>query len=153
MYWVSPWRTTAVEEESDDWGDGDSDPVSETESLSREWESQPKPLQGGPDCNTLSDSELDIYMGEEDYMQETWAKTDRDYEGDWEEEGDEEEEEDDEEWESSVTTEYLRALKDHFPLLQKGQQTNDECWGSEPELEYLRDGELENSILRAKKTA
>ena len=60
--------------------------------------------------------------------------------------GDEEEEEgEDEKWDSSMSTEYLRALRGIFPLLQKGQQTNDNSWGSEPELEYLRDGESEAS--------
>ena len=151
MYWVSPWRTTAVDEDSNDLGEGDSDQDSEveTDSLTREWESRPKSLQGDDtaDWDTWSDSEVDIYMGEEEYNQEKWLKTDGDYEGDWEEEGDEEEEEgeeeeeEEEEWDSSMSTEYLRALRGHFPLLQKGQQTNDESWGSEPELEYLRDGE------------
>lgn len=140
MYWVSPWRTAAVDEDSNDWKDGDSDSEVET----REWESQPKSLQDNSaaddkDWDSWSDSEVDIYMGEEEYIQEKWLKTDRDYEGDWEEEGDEEEEE----WDSSVSTEYLRALRGLFPLLQKGQQAN--SWGSESELEYLRDGESENS--------
>ncbi|XP_031698778.1 mitogen-activated protein kinase kinase kinase 14 [Anarrhichthys ocellatus] len=142
MYWVSPWRTTAVDE---DWRDGDSDQDSEveTDSSTREWESRPKSLQddysaNGKDWDTDSDSEVDIYMAEEEQVQEKWLKGDRDYEGDWEEEVDEEEEEE-EEWDSSVSTEYLRALRGIFPLLQKGQQTNDNSWGSEPELEYLRD--------------
>ncbi|KAF1373530.1 hypothetical protein PFLUV_G00239840 [Perca fluviatilis] len=147
MYWVSPWRTTAVEEDSSDWKDGDSDQASEveTDSLTREWESRPKSLQDdytadGKDWDTGSDSEVDIYMAEEEHVQEKWLKNDRDYEGDWEEEGDEEEEEgEDEKWDSSMSTEYLRALRGIFPLLQKGQQTNDNSWGSEPELEYLRD--------------
>ncbi len=149
MYWVSPWRTTAVDEDSNDWKDGDSDSEAETDSLTREWESQPKSLQDdyaadGKDWDTCSDSEVDIYMGEEEHIQEEWLKTDRDYEGDWEEEGDEEEEE---EWDSYVSTEYLRALRGLFPLLQKGQQTNENSWGSEPELEYLRDGESERQQL------
>nr|XP_033466512.1 uncharacterized protein LOC117246698 isoform X1 [Epinephelus lanceolatus]XP_033466513.1 uncharacterized protein LOC117246698 isoform X1 [Epinephelus lanceolatus] len=150
MYWVSPWRTTAVDEDTSDWKDGDSDQNSdvETDFLTREWESQPKSLQDdyaadGKDWDTCSDSEVDIYMAEEEHVQEKWPKSDRDYEGDWEEEGDEEgegeEEEEEGEWESSMSTEYLRALRGIFPLLQKGQQTNDNSWGSEPELEYLRD--------------
>ncbi len=140
MFWVSPWRTTAVDEDSNDCKDGDSHPNSEveTESLSREWESQPKPLQDENDWDTWSDSDVDIYMGEEEYVQEKWLKTDRDYEGDWEEEADEEEEE---EWDSLKSTEYLHALRGLFPVLKKGQLTNDSPWGSEPELEYLRDGE------------
>ncbi|XP_045924293.1 mitogen-activated protein kinase kinase kinase 14 isoform X1 [Micropterus dolomieu] len=143
MYWVSPWRTTAVDEDSNDWKDGDSDSEVETDSLTREeWESQPKSLQAyyaadGQDWDTCSDSEVDIYMGEEEQIQEKWMKTDPDYEGDGEEEEDEEEEE--EEWDSSISTEYLRALRGLFPVLQKGQKTNDNSWGSEPELEYLRD--------------
>ncbi|XP_068160926.1 mitogen-activated protein kinase kinase kinase 14 isoform X2 [Antennarius striatus] len=143
MYWVSPWRTTAIDEDSTDWRDGDSDQVSEweTDSLTREWES-PKSLQEDyasdeKDWNLWSDSDIDIYMGEEEYIQEMWKKTDKDYEGDMEEEGDEDDEE--EERDSSVSTEYLHALRGIFPLLQKGQMTKENSWGSEPELEYLRD--------------
>ncbi|KAK5851258.1 hypothetical protein PBY51_002064 [Eleginops maclovinus] len=146
MYWVSPWRTTAVDEDSNDSRDGVSDQDSEadTDFLIKEWESRPKSLQDdyttdGRDWDSCSDSEVDIYMAEEECVQEKWLRSDRDYEGDWEEEGDEEEEEEEEEeWESSKS-EYLRALRDIFPVLQKGQQTNDNSWGSEPELEYLRD--------------
>ncbi|XP_068438630.1 mitogen-activated protein kinase kinase kinase 14 [Clinocottus analis] len=134
MYWVSPWRTTAVDEDSAGWRDGDSDRDSEaeTDSLVGEWESRPKPLQDDysanvEDWDTGSDSEEDIYMAEERPG----------YEGDWEEE--EEEGEEEEEWDSSVSTEYLRVLRGIFPLLQKGQQTNDGSWGSEPELENLRE--------------
>ncbi|XP_037610447.1 uncharacterized protein LOC119479189 isoform X1 [Sebastes umbrosus] len=143
MYWVSPWRTTAVDEDSNDWADGDSDSEVEVDSLTREWE--PKSLQDdyaadGRDWDSCSGSEVDIYMAEEEQDQEKWLKSDEDYEGDWEEEGDEEEEEEEEEeWDSSVSTGYLRALRGIFPLLQKGQQTNENSWGSEPELEYLRD--------------
>lgn len=130
MYWVSPWRTAAVSEDSSDWKDGDSDSEVET----RGWGSQPKSLQAHPaadsrDWDSWSDSEVDMYAGEEECI--------RDYEGDWEEEGDEEEEE----WDSSVSTEYLQALRGLFPLLRKGQNSR----GSESELEYLRDGESENS--------
>lgn len=129
-----------MDEDSSDWKDS----AVET----REWESRPKSLQddyaaGDKDWDSGSDSDVDIYAGEEECIQEKWLKTDRDYEGDWEEEGDEEGEEEEEEWDSSVSTEYLRALQGVFPLLQKGQQPN--SWGSEPELEYLRDGESESS--------
>lgn len=139
-----------MDEDNNDWKDGDSDQDSEVEadSLTREWECQPKSLQDDADekdWDTWSDSEVDIYMGEEEHIREKWLKTDRDYEGDWEEEGDEEVEEEEEEWDSSISTEYLHALRGLFPLLQKGQQPNDNSWGSEPELEYLRDGESENS--------
>ncbi|XP_041671927.1 uncharacterized protein LOC121528505 [Cheilinus undulatus] len=153
MYWVSPWRTTAVDEDSNDSKDDESDCDFdlEAESLTREWDSQPKTLQddytGGKDWDSCSDSEVDIYMGEEEYAQEKWLKTDRDYEGDWEEEGNEEEDED-EEWDSSVSTEYLRALKGLFPLLQKGQKTNGDSWGSEPELEYLRDDVAKGTTIQ-----
>ncbi|XP_039991834.1 uncharacterized protein LOC120794657 [Xiphias gladius] len=142
MYWVSPWRTTAVDEDGSDWEDGDADQDCEvdTDSLTREWDSQPKSLRDDyaadeKDWETGSYSDVDMYMGEEEFIQEEGTKTDKDYEGDWEEEGQEEEEE----WDSSVSTDYLRALRGLFPLLQKGQQTNDSLWGSEPELEYLRD--------------
>ncbi|XP_074519906.1 mitogen-activated protein kinase kinase kinase 14 [Halichoeres trimaculatus] len=147
MHWVSPWRTTAVDEDSYDWQDGDSDQEFEpgTDSITREWDSPPKTLQDDYAANEnhwdpCSDSEVDIYMAEEEYAEEKWPKTDREYEGDWEGEGDEEKEvEEDEDWDSSVSTEYLKALKGLFPLLQKGQKTNENSWGSESELEYLRD--------------
>ncbi|XP_008296484.1 mitogen-activated protein kinase kinase kinase 14-like [Stegastes partitus] len=148
MYWVSPWRTTAVDEDDNDWSDGESEQDSEGEedSLVREWDSEPKSLRDNyitdeKDWETGSDSEVDIYMGEDEYIQDKWLKTDKDYEGDWEEEADEEEEEEEEEEEldSYVSTEYLRALRGLFPLLQKGQKSNDDSWGSEAELEYLRD--------------
>ncbi|XP_062269881.1 mitogen-activated protein kinase kinase kinase 14 [Platichthys flesus] len=131
MHWVSPWRTTAVDE---DFGE-DSDV--EADSFSGESDSPPKSLRDELDWDSGSDSDVDIYMGEEDLIQEMWTKMDRDYEGDWEEEGREEEE--DEEWESSVSTDYLRALRGLFPLLQKGQQASDSPCGSDPELEHLRD--------------
>lgn len=149
MHWVSPWRTTAVGEDSDDGQDGDSDQefAPGTDSITKEWDSLPKTLQDDyteikNNWDSCSDSEVDIYMGEEEYEQEKWLKTDGDYEGDWEEEGEEEEEEA-EDWDSSMPTEYLKALKGLFPLLQKGQQTNENSWGSESELEFLRDGESE----------
>ncbi|KAG8008829.1 Mitogen-activated protein kinase kinase kinase 14 [Nibea albiflora] len=156
MYWVSPWRTTAVDEDSND-----HDSEEERDSLTREWESQPKSLQvdytaDEQDWDTWSDSEVDIYMGEEEYIQEKWPKSDRDYEGDWEEEGDEEgevveeeeEEEEEEEWDS-ISSEYRRALRGVFPLLQKGQQIiHDNSWGSEPELEYLRDDVAIGTTIR-----
>ncbi|XP_058476595.1 serine/threonine-protein kinase pakF [Solea solea] len=142
MHWVSPWRTTAVEEDGNDREDGDSDLISEVEvdSFKMERDSQPKSLRDDyaeKDWDTESDSDVDMYMGEEEFIQEKWLKMDRDYEGDWEEEGQEDGEED-EEWDSSVSTEYHRALRGLFPLLQKGQ-ANDSPWGSEAELEYLRD--------------
>ncbi|KAM4624574.1 mitogen-activated protein kinase kinase kinase 14 [Polymixia lowei] len=141
MYWVSPWRTRAADEDSSDWEEDiseiDQDSEAEMNSLTRELESQPKSLRDDyraddKDWETGSDSEVDIYMGEEEYSQEkrAWPKNDRDYEGDWEEE---------EEWDSSSSTEYFRALRIHFPVLQKGQQTTGHSWGSEPELVYLRD--------------
>ncbi|XP_035764777.1 uncharacterized protein LOC102782642 [Neolamprologus brichardi] len=143
MYWVSPWRTAAVDEDSNDWSEGNSDKESELETfcLTGEWDSEPKPLQddyitNDKDWKTGSDSEVDIYMAEDEYIQEKWLKTEKDYEGDWEEEGDEEEEE---EWDSTESTEYLRALRGLFPLLQKSHQIEENSWGSEAELEYLRD--------------
>ncbi|XP_055360388.1 mitogen-activated protein kinase kinase kinase 14 isoform X2 [Betta splendens] len=135
MYWVSPWRTTAAEE---DWEDTGSDHDSEVlGSLTREGDSQPRSLRD--DCTedkiswgSGSDPEVDMYLGEDEFLQK-WLKTDGDYEGDWEEE----EEEEDEDWDSS-STEHTCALTGLFPLLQKGQETNDSSWGSEPELEHLR---------------
>ena len=137
----------AVDEDSDDQKDADSDRESEAEtfSLNGEWDCHPKSLRDDyadeADWETGSESEVDMYMAEEECVQEKWLKTDKEYEGDWEEGGDEDEEE---EWESSVSTEYLRTLRGLFPLLQKGQKTNESSWGSEAELEYLRDGESEH---------
>lgn len=139
VLWVSSWRTTAVDEDSSDWEGGSSDQPSEpeTESLTGEGDSHPKSLRDDhgheADWETGSESEVDMYIGEEEFVQEKWLKTDKDYEG-----GDEEE---DEEQDSSLSTEYLCALRGLFPLLQKGQLMNDASWGSEAELEYLRDGE------------
>ncbi|XP_075314337.1 uncharacterized protein map3k14b [Odontesthes bonariensis] len=137
--WVSPWRTMAVDEDSDDQKDGDWDRESEaeTDSSNGEWDCHPKSLRDDyADWETGSESEVDIYMAEEECIQEKWLKTDKEYEGDWEEGGEEGEEA---EWESSVSTEYLRTLRGLFPLLQKGQKTDESSWGSEAELEYLRD--------------
>lgn len=157
MHWVSPWRTRAIHEDSSDLEEGVSelDSEEETDSLTKEWESQPKSLRqyyvaDDKDWETGSDSEVDIYMGEEEYSQKrgAWPKNDRAYEGDWEEEEEEQEggEEEEEECDSSSLTEYFHALKVHFPLLRKGQQTTGHSWGSEPELEYLRDGESEKLL-------
>ncbi|KAF6725282.1 Mitogen-activated protein kinase kinase kinase 14 [Oryzias melastigma] len=44
--------------------------------------------------------------------------------------------EEEEEWDSTGSVEQLSALRDLFPLLQKGHKR---LWGSEEELEYLRD--------------
>ncbi|XP_047232460.1 mitogen-activated protein kinase kinase kinase 14 isoform X2 [Girardinichthys multiradiatus] len=130
--WVSPWRTVAVDEDTAEWK-GD---LSETDSISGEWDSNPKSLRDDyadkAEWKTGSESEVDIYMAEEEEcIQEKWLKTDEDYEGDWEEE--------DEEGDSSGSTEYLRTLKGLFPLLRRGLLTNEASWGSEAELEYLRD--------------
>ncbi|MEQ2312659.1 hypothetical protein AMECASPLE_033474 [Ameca splendens] len=131
--WVSPWRTVAVDEDTAEWK-GD---LSETDSISGEWDSNPKSLRDDyadeAEWETGSESEVDIYMAEEEEcIQEKWLKTDEDYEGDWEEE--------DEEGDSSGSTEYLRTLKGLFPLLRRGLLTHEASWGSEAELEYLRDG-------------
>ncbi|KAM4715361.1 mitogen-activated protein kinase kinase kinase 14 isoform 2-T2 [Anableps anableps] len=131
VLWVSPWRTVAVDEDTSEWK-GD---VSETDSITGEWDSHPKSLRDDytdeAAWETGSESEVDIYMAvEEECIQEKWLKTDKDYEGDWEE---------DDEWDSSGSTEYLRTLRGLFPLLRKGLQTEEPPWGSEAELEYLRD--------------
>ncbi|XP_056152682.1 mitogen-activated protein kinase kinase kinase 14 [Lampris incognitus] len=158
MHWVSPWRTTAADEDGSDEeevvSEYDEDSEAETNSISRdlEWESQPKSLrddygENERDWETWSDSEVDIYMGEEEYSPENriWPRNDRDYEGDWEEEGDDEEGE--EEWDSTSSTDYFHALKVHFAVLRKGQQATGYSWGSQPELEYLRDGVTIGSMV------
>uniref|UniRef100_A0A3P9NT65 Mitogen-activated protein kinase kinase kinase 14b n=1 Tax=Poecilia reticulata TaxID=8081 RepID=A0A3P9NT65_POERE len=136
VFWVSPWRTVAVDEDTAEWT-GD---IAETDVITGEWNSHPKSLRDDyydEELETGSESEVDIYMAvEEECIQEKWLKTDKDYEGDWEEE--------DEEWDSSGSTEYLRTLKGFFPLLQRGLHTDEAPWGSEEELEYLRDGEHRN---------
>lgn len=133
VHWVSPWRTAAAEED-----------VGDLESETSRWESQPRSLQdevvaGEEDWDSWSDSEVDIYVGEEEFLHERWLKAERDYEGDWEEDGEYEEEDLDENWDSSVSSQYQRALRGLFPLLQKATQAK--SWGSESELELLRDGE------------
>ncbi|KAE8283863.1 ADP-ribosylation factor 1 [Larimichthys crocea] len=71
-----------------------------------------------------------------------------DEEGEVEEVEEEEEEEEEEEWDS-ISSEYRRALRGVFPLLQKGQQIiHDNAWGSEPELEYLRDDVAIGTTIR-----
>lgn len=96
-------------------------------------------MAGEEDWDSWSDSEVDIYVGEEEFMRERWLKAERDYEGDWEEDGEYEEEDLDEDWDSSVSTQYQRALRGLFPLLQKVTQAK--SWGSESEVQLLRDGE------------
>lgn len=130
VHWLSPWRTAAAEEETGD-----------LECESSQWESQPRPLQddvvaGEEDWDSWSDSEVDIYVGEEEFIHERWLKAERDYEGDWEEDEEFDEEDLDEDWDS---TQYQCALRGLFPLLQKATQRK--SWGSESELELLRDGE------------
>lgn len=131
VHWVSPWRTTAALED-----DGDLDPESS------QWESQPRSLQddvaaGEEDWDSWSDSEVDIYVGEEEFIHGRRLKAERDYEGDWEEDGEFDEEDMHEDWDS---TQYQRALRGLFPLLRKAAQAK--SWGSESELALLRHGEL-----------
>lgn len=133
MHWVSPWRTAAAEEDTGD-----------VESDSSQGESRPRSLQddavvGEEDWDSWSDSEVDIYVGEEEFIHERWLKAERDYEGDWEEDEEFDDEDLDEDWDPSGSTQYQRALRGLFPLLQKATQAK--CWGSESELELLRDGE------------
>lgn len=122
--------------------------------INREWECQPKSLR---DNNVPDDinwetgsfsSEVDIYMGEEEYTEEKQLNYDRDFEGGWEEDGDVEEEDDEERESSDVSIEHFHALRDVFPLLRKGQQTHYNLGGSEAELEYLRDGELDKECAK-----
>ncbi|XP_053727583.1 uncharacterized protein LOC128762962 isoform X2 [Synchiropus splendidus] len=131
MLWVSPWRTTAVEEDILDFKVSDSDPMSESPSPGSEWDSRPKSLHDDYMLNWSSDSDLDIYMADAECLGKC-VGMDQDYEGDLEED------EDEEDWESPESTDYLKNLKELFPLLQKGQQRIESPVGSEPELEYLR---------------
>lgn len=139
--WVSPWRTLAVNEDSNlsEHDSSDQHSEAETDSVPGEWDFYPDPRQeedkSAAGWDTGSESDMDIYMGEEEFMQDRCQKTDQDYEGDCEEERANEEEE---EWDSTGSVEQLSALRDLFPLLQKGHKR---LWGSEEELEYLRDGE------------
>lgn len=133
VFWVSPWRTTAVDQDGSHGND--------LEAESRE--SEPRSLQmeeEEEDWDRWTDSEVDLYTGEDDCSPEKGLKTDWDYEGDWEEEEEGDEEDEEEEWSS---TEYLQALTELFPLLQKYQPAVS-C-GSEEELEYLREGESRRS--------
>lgn len=104
--------------------------------------SEPRSLRVEEDWDGWTDSEVDLYTGEDDSSPGKTLRTDGDYEGDWEEEGDDEEEEEEEEWSSA---EYLQALTDLFPLLQKCQPA---VCGSEEELEHLREGESRKSTGR-----
>ena len=144
MQWVSPWRAMAADEDSIDSEEGQSEwkKYSESESDSMEagrWESHSSSFHNlqteDNDWEWETDSEVDIYLGEEEYSKERVALGNRDDERDYE--GDLEEEES--EWNSSSSTELFRVLQAHFPVLRKGQPTR-QSWGSEPELEYLRDG-------------
>ncbi|XP_069560786.1 mitogen-activated protein kinase kinase kinase 14 [Brachyistius frenatus] len=94
MHWVSPWRTTAMDEDDRAGADSDRGFEVETESSTRKRDSEPKSLRDDyvtDEKDWESDSEVDIYMGEDEYIREKWLKTDRDYEGDWEEEEEERE--------------------------------------------------------------
>lgn len=122
----------------EDW-DGDAsdlDSEAETDCPTGDWDSHPRSLRDHytdeADWETGSGSDVDIYMSEEDQNQDQDLKTDQDYKGDWEE---------DEEWDSSGSTEDLQGLRGVFPLLQKGLRADRVSWGSDAELEYLRDGE------------
>ncbi|XP_054622864.1 mitogen-activated protein kinase kinase kinase 14 isoform X2 [Dunckerocampus dactyliophorus] len=125
MHWVSPWRTTAMDEDHD-----------EADLLTLERECRPRSLRDERDWN--ADSDVDLYTGEDKGVGDMWLRTDVDYEGDWEDEGDEGEEEEEEQEEES--TQYRRALRGFFPLLRQGQETRHNWRGSDSELEDLRDG-------------
>ncbi|XP_046888174.1 mitogen-activated protein kinase kinase kinase 14 isoform X1 [Hypomesus transpacificus] len=152
MQWVSPWRAMAADEDSIDSEEGQSEwkKYSESESDSMEaggWESHSSSFHNlqteDNDWEWETDSEVDIYLGEEEYSKERVALGNRDDERDYE--GDLEEEES--EWNSSSSTELFRVLQAHFPVLRKGQPTR-QSWGSEPELEYLRDGVTVGSVAQ-----
>ncbi|XP_013870279.1 mitogen-activated protein kinase kinase kinase 14 [Austrofundulus limnaeus] len=138
VVWVSPWRTLAVKEDDEDCDGDASDLDSEADG---EWDSHPRSLREDyideADWDTSSGSDVDIYMGEEEQNWVKSLKTD-DYEGDWEEE----------EEDSLGSTEYLRALRGVFPVLQKGLQMDQASWGSDAELENLRDDVPEGTTLQ-----
>nr|XP_057922293.1 mitogen-activated protein kinase kinase kinase kinase 1 isoform X2 [Doryrhamphus excisus] len=117
MHWVSPWRTTAVDEDHD-----------EEDSLTLERECHPRSLRDEHDWD--ADSDVDIYTGEDKGPGDMRLGTDVDYEGDWEDEGDDDEE----------SSQYLRELRGFFPVLRRGQQTRQTRRGSDSDLEDLRDG-------------
>lgn len=125
-------------DEDQDGDTSDLDSEAELDCPVGDWDSHPRSLRdhyaNEADWETGSESDVDIYMGEEEQDQDQdWClKSDQDYEGDWEE---------DEKWDSSGSTEYLRGLRGVFPLLQKGLRADRVSWGSDAELEYLRDGE------------
>ena len=142
MQWVSPWRAMAADEDSIDSEEEQTERKKYSESESMEaggWESHSSSLHDlqteDNDWEWETDSEVDIYLGEEEYSKGRVAlgnpDDERDYEGDLEGE--------ESEWDSSSSTELFRVLQAHFPVLRKGQPTR-QSWGSEPELEYLRDG-------------
>uniref|UniRef100_H3D2S3 Protein kinase domain-containing protein n=1 Tax=Tetraodon nigroviridis TaxID=99883 RepID=H3D2S3_TETNG len=110
VFWVSPWRTAAVDEDEDD---------GEAESGG----SEPRSLRVEEDWDGWTDSEVDLYTGEDDSSPGKTLRTD----GDW------------------SSAEYLQALTDLFPLLQKCQPA---VCGSEEELEHLREGESRKSTGR-----
>uniref|UniRef100_A0A096LXL4 Mitogen-activated protein kinase kinase kinase 14b n=1 Tax=Poecilia formosa TaxID=48698 RepID=A0A096LXL4_POEFO len=94
VFWVSPWRTVAVDEDTAD----------------RTEQGSGTPIRSP--CKMITTR--------------SWRPA-----LNWEEE--------DEEWDSSGSTEYLRTLRGLFPLLRRGLQADEAPWGSEEELEYLRD--------------
>ncbi|CAL8303409.1 unnamed protein product [Lota lota] len=133
MCWISPWRVAAVQQDSSEYEEAVSGLDSDEE---KEEDRDPHPrslrvLGWGSDC----DSEVDIYMGEEEFWERRGVLTqrDRNYEGDWEEE-----EEEEEEWESSSSPGLFCVLREHFPLLRNGVQRSRASWGSELELTHLR---------------
>ncbi|CAL8284505.1 unnamed protein product [Merluccius merluccius] len=135
MCWLSPWRVAAIQQDSSEY----EEVVSELDSEEEEEDQDPLPrslqvLGWGSDC----DSEVDIYMGEEEFWERRGMlpRRDRDYEGDWEEE---EEGEGEEDWESSSSPGRLCALREHFPLLRSGVPRSRASWGSEQELTHLRE--------------
>ncbi|XP_012989326.3 mitogen-activated protein kinase kinase kinase 14 isoform X2 [Esox lucius] len=141
MQWVSPWRVLAADADSSDSEKSGTKLRSVSKSLNDSFvnyeESRPKSLEVShavEDWESEIDSEVDIYLGEDEYPEESSVfKT-----GNWEFVGSWEEEES--EWDHNPFTELSQALHTHFPVLWKSQPENDQYWGSEPELEHLRDG-------------
>ncbi|KAL0984193.1 hypothetical protein UPYG_G00138340 [Umbra pygmaea] len=132
MHWVSPWRMLAADAESSDSQEGGSELESGSESFissleDRDCKAQQNSLEERcvvEDWESEIDSELDIYLGEDEDAEKSNDFT----KGNWEYFG------------NCEKADLYQALHTHFPVLRNGQPENNQSWGSEPELEYLRDG-------------
>ncbi|KAJ7987704.1 hypothetical protein DPEC_G00329250 [Dallia pectoralis] len=143
MQWVSPWRVLAADADSSDSDGSGSKSESVSKSLvdsleSRDWESRQNSLEVSrrvlEDWESEINSEVDIYLGEDECPEESsvFKKGDWEFEDNWEE--------DESEWDNNPSTELSQALRTLFPVLRKSQPEKDQYLGSEPELDYLRNG-------------